>query len=172
MRMDNKQLAKYKAIAGGDSDITLQEKTITENGTYTADAGFDALSKVIVDVASSGGGEFITASGTITPAAETDSLEIEHSLGIIPKVAFVGCTSAQSLHIACCLCINNLVNVGYRQTGNSMTYAGFSEVIDITQNPTSEYLYGIYLATAEKMTVVASESCPLHAKTYKWYVGG
>lgn len=34
----------------------LQDKTITENGTYTADEGYDGLRAVTVDVAGSGGG--------------------------------------------------------------------------------------------------------------------
>ena len=36
-------------------EINLQDKTITENGEYTADNGFDGLGKVTVDVAGSGG---------------------------------------------------------------------------------------------------------------------
>lgn len=38
----------------GSQEIKLQEKTITENGEYTADAGFDGLLKVLVNVAGSG----------------------------------------------------------------------------------------------------------------------
>lgn len=33
-----------------DQKVVLQEKTITENGTYIADDGFDALSKIVVNV--------------------------------------------------------------------------------------------------------------------------
>ena len=40
---------------GGDgSEVLLQEKTITENGTYIPDSGFDGFSKVNVNVAGSG----------------------------------------------------------------------------------------------------------------------
>ena len=36
-------------------EIVLQDKTITENGTYSADEGYDGLGSVTVDVAGSGG---------------------------------------------------------------------------------------------------------------------
>lgn len=39
----------------GDIPAVLQDKTITENGTYTADSGFDGLGSVLVEVAASGG---------------------------------------------------------------------------------------------------------------------
>ena len=41
---------------GGSAPVTLQDKTFTENGTYTADEGYSGLGNVTVDVESSGGG--------------------------------------------------------------------------------------------------------------------
>lgn len=42
--------------SGGGVTIRNQNKTITENGTYTADSGYTGLGTVTVEVASSGGG--------------------------------------------------------------------------------------------------------------------
>lgn len=67
-------------------EIKLQDKTITENGEYTADAGFDGLGKVLVEIAS-GGGSYkakyanFTASGT--------SATVSHYLGVIPDILFL-----------------------------------------------------------------------------------
>lgn len=38
-----------------EREIILQNKTITENGTYTADAGYDGLGEVVVNVSGGGG---------------------------------------------------------------------------------------------------------------------
>ena len=45
-------------VDGFGSGVTInnQDKTITENGTYTADEGYTGLGTVLVNVASSGGG--------------------------------------------------------------------------------------------------------------------
>lgn len=58
-----KIIDELKNGGGSNSDaikpINLQDKTITENGTYTADDGYDGLGTVVVEVSGSGdsGGE-------------------------------------------------------------------------------------------------------------------
>jgi hypothetical protein len=52
--MRKRDLMWIKRGSGGS--VELQDKTFTENGTYTPDAGYDGFGSVTVDVASSGGG--------------------------------------------------------------------------------------------------------------------
>ena len=62
-------------------EIKLQEKTITENGEYTADDGFDALGKVLVEVAGASAkisyGTFVGNGADVT---------VEHGLGVKPSL--------------------------------------------------------------------------------------
>lgn len=77
-----------KGVSGG-SGVTIrnQNKTITENGTYTADSGYTGLGTVTVDVQASGGESGLKEyHGTITLAENTRSVVIEHPLGTVPKL--------------------------------------------------------------------------------------
>lgn len=47
-------------------DVLLQEKTITANGTYSADEGYNGLSKVTVEVASGGSSRTIVTASSVT----------------------------------------------------------------------------------------------------------
>ena len=79
----------------GGTPINNQDKTITENGTYTADEGFTGLGTVIVDVLSqAGGGGGISAYvETVTFAENTLNYTVQHNLGVIPDVAVIVCTN-------------------------------------------------------------------------------
>lgn len=63
----------------------LQDKTVTANGTYTADAGFDGLAKVLVNVAASGG-TVVAKKGTFT--GNGSYVTFNHNLGVVPSVIF------------------------------------------------------------------------------------
>ena len=54
VRDENGELVQFTQ-GNGDVPAVLQDKTITENGTYTADSGYDGLGSVTVEVAGAGG---------------------------------------------------------------------------------------------------------------------
>ena len=71
-----------------------QEKTVTENGTVLPDSGYDALSKVIVNVSDSGGATEALFSKIevyeYTPKEDiTDPYVINHTLGVAPDYIIV-----------------------------------------------------------------------------------
>lgn len=69
-------------------EIALQDKTITENGEYTADEGFDGLGRVLVEIAAGSGGNFKYKEGYQTPSSSTGST-FYHGCGVVPDVIFV-----------------------------------------------------------------------------------
>ena len=73
--------------------VKLQEKTVTENGVVTADAGYDGLSKVTVDVASSGGGE---DTATLNALIDGSLTEIESGAESVRDYAFAFLDTLQS----------------------------------------------------------------------------
>lgn len=67
------------------SKPVLQDKTITENGTYTADEGFDGLGEVTVEVAGSGGGSLVIVRKYLQIAGTYGS-RVNVDLGIKPEM--------------------------------------------------------------------------------------
>ena len=65
--------------------VVLQEKTVTENGVVTADAGYDGLSRVTVNVASNGDGE---DTATLNALIDGSLTEIESGVEQITTSAF------------------------------------------------------------------------------------
>lgn len=67
-------------------EIKLQEKTIKENGEYTADSGFDGLLKVLVDVAASGSATIKKMSSNLY-YDKGDRYTFNHKYGVVPDIA-------------------------------------------------------------------------------------
>ena len=69
--------SEIAGISGGGVPINNQDKTITENGTYTADEGYTGLGTVTVDVASNTLVELTTGDPSKnTPIANIQNLAI------------------------------------------------------------------------------------------------
>lgn len=69
--------------------IKLQDKTITENGTYTADSGFDGLAQVIVAVAGNAGSSNVKIVTGTVDAEYSSSFDLNHGLGVIPDYIYI-----------------------------------------------------------------------------------
>ena len=90
----------------GDIPAVLQDKTITENGTYTSDSGYDGLGSVTVDVKGSGGGgspylmqiSIVEQNQNKTNVQTTQSLKIPKGAKIIRAWADDACAPKQSYY--------------------------------------------------------------------------
>lgn len=76
----------------------LQDKTFTENGSYTADEGYDGFGDIIINVGSSGGGEdYLEASLNKTLTEYSND-----TLTSLPDYAFYGCTELTCVSFPAC----------------------------------------------------------------------
>lgn len=92
VRDENGELTQFSK---GTGKPTLQDKTVTENGTYTADDGYDGLGSVTVEVTGSGGSgsdvqgaPFLKMVGSIITNTNKANVDTVHTL-YIPKGATI-----------------------------------------------------------------------------------
>lgn len=83
-------------VAVPETEITLQNKTITANGTYAADAGYDGLGQVIVNVPSSGGG---SESGGVDSILAGTITEINSNITKVVGYACRGMTALTTVNL-------------------------------------------------------------------------
>lgn len=134
--MLTKTQEEWGASSGGGETVTLQDKTFTENGTYTADAGYTGLGTVVVDVASSGG------DGEVDPVTTNfinlfnrtgDEITLPEGITQIPDDMFYNYQSLKHINLP-----DSLQRIG----GYAFTYSGLKELI-IPQNVRTIDHYGL-----------------------------
>jgi hypothetical protein len=172
-----------KAILGGGAaeppEIKLQEKTITENGEYTADDGFDGLLKVLVDVAGSGGGSAKIAKGKTPSSAQSSAVTIEHGLGVVPDLVLVysSYTSAYS-YLIMAIGVSEAMQtlIGFKV--NSSVYRNSSGKAEVnTDNSSNSIEYTgsvapINSATDTTFKIAASSTAKIYSNSYWVAIGG
>ena len=82
-------------IAGIKTEPVLQDKTVTENGTVTADSGYDGLGTVTVNVEASGGGDDLAramVNATITTYVDDEITAVRDS-------AFLNCSELLTVNM-------------------------------------------------------------------------
>ena len=93
-------LVEWGYLETSEIDLTLQTKTVTENGTYTPDPGYNGFREFTVEVASSGG----SGGGLQVTTLQTGTLEIGQSIPVdgmwahAIAIRFKNCTDSMALY--------------------------------------------------------------------------
>ena len=133
-------------ISGGTT-INNQDKTITENGSYTADTGYTGLGTVTVNVPSSGGVQYIPREVTSDGVLQYPSTDFTFSLPsnvtsigeYVLYYAFYGCESLTSVDLS------GVTSVGIK--GLNATFNSCSSLTSVDLSSlTSVSSYGLYQA--------------------------
>lgn len=97
----------YNVVLEGGGDIRNQDKTITENGQYTADAGYTGLGTVTVNVSGGGIPNYIAPKNNVNGVYRADNTATSFSLNGATDVeqyalyrAFFGCTNLTSADLS------------------------------------------------------------------------
>ena len=158
------------------SEVVVQDsKTVTENGTYTADDGYDAIRQIIVDVESGGGlpeGFSAIATGSHTLASDVASgtkFSIVHGLGVKPDMfIFYHVGNISSTYTMLYNFYSSNSEFTYRGTSycNIIGYhsTSTSSVSNVIYNST----YGVYSISTDSATLTPYSNCYWRAGTYKW----
>lgn len=90
-------LVEWGYLVTSETDLTLQTKTVTENGTYTPDPGYDGFSEFTVNVESSGGGlKVISLQTGILEIGQ--SIAVDGMYGRIIAIKFKNCSDSMAVH--------------------------------------------------------------------------
>lgn len=90
-------LVEWGYLETSEIDLTLQTKTVTKNGTYIPDPGYDGFREFTVNVESSGGGlKVISLQTGILEIGQ--SIAVDGQYGRIIAVKFKNCNDTMAVH--------------------------------------------------------------------------